>query len=384
MMKGRMVDERRFKVSGEGRNAPALEGEWSGAAAVEKLVWSEGRKTTPLVTSALAPSGKHEGAVDTGLRGAIGKSAVRAQLKREGQRLTGYYRYARSRDDLTLAGTVEAQSGRFDLVETLGGKTTGRMRGVFLDDTHLAGDWESPDGARTQPMWLTFARPLPQVLTLAGGVKIIPRHEERTIRPSCTEEKNYPEFDGLADRKAQAALNQQLVPEQPVAGDGTRTTDAQRCEGAEADRPYWFNADYTVTSTKHAGLVGLSLGGDEYTGGAHGIGVSTCSVVELATGKLVSLHTLLTPGAREALSRLATEKLRKEHGVTDLTEANFFESEIKAGDRPDLCLYDDHVTLHFGSYEVAPYVMGHPEVSLTFAEVRPLVQKTPLTEAALR
>jgi hypothetical protein len=70
--------------------------------------------------------------------------------------------------------------------------------------------------------------------------------------------------------------------------------------------------------------------------------------------------------------------------VTDLTEAGFFDREIKVSKEPNLCLQDDHITLVFSAYEVGPYAMGAPEVRLSFAELKPLMKKDPLVDALLR
>jgi hypothetical protein len=379
---GKMLDERRFRLTevGKRKHSSALEGELDGAA-VSKVLWNEGKgKIVALSKAPLVPFGKGQESQESGYAGAIGqKLQVRAQLKREGKALSGYYRYARSRDDLKLQGSVEPGTGKFELRETgPKGTFTGKMRGTFLNASHLVGVWESADGARSMPLWLSFAQPLPKILELPGGGKVIPREQEARLAPHCTRSRTSPELDGLASKKAQDALNKEFS--RPLVF----PADKELCEGATADLPYSFDEGYAVTSSKRKGLLGVELSSYEFTGGAHPNGATSCLVLDTEQGRRIDLHTLLAEGALDKLSALATRKLKEEHKVTDLTEAGFFDQEIKVSKEPNLCLQDDHLTLVFSAYEVGPYAMGAPEVTLSFAELKPLMKKDPLVDALLR
>lgn len=384
LMKGKMLDGQRFKLTESGRQKTpgTLEGELSGTT-VSKLSWHEGKgKAVALTTAPLSPFGKEASkATDEGYSGSIGdKLRVRAQIKREGKQLSGYYRYARSRDDLKLAGSVDPDTGKFEMSE-IGpkGSPTGKLKGTFLDARHLVGSWESPDGTRSMPLLMAGSQPLPKVQELPGGGKVIPRESEKQLAPHCTRTNLFAEFDGLSDKKAQDALNKQLN-----RGSVPGKNEKEMCDGATAELPYTFDEQYSVVSTKHKGYVGMLTSGYEYTGGAHGMPYSRCSVADLSSGKLIELHTLLAPESRDKLTALVNKKLREEHKVTDLTEVGFFDSAVKLGEQPDLCLHDDGAELVFSVYEVAPYVMGTPTVSLSFAELKPLMKKDPAVDAMMR
>lgn len=380
-LSGTMLDEKRFRMTevGKRKHPSSLEGELVGVT-LSKVSWDEGKgKPMALKVAPLEPFRKDEPGGEIGYAGAIGERLrIRVQLRREGKALSGYYRYARSREDLKLAGTVDPESGRFDMAETdAKGAVSGRMRGRFLRAGQIVGLWISSDGARTLPLWMSATRPLPKITELPGGGKILPRERESTVAPHCTSSILFPELDGLSNRKAQDALNKELNRASSSFG-------KESCEGATAERSHWFEESFHVTSSRRKTLLGIAFSGSEYTGGAHPMSYQSCSVLDLEQGQRFDLSSLLEEGAHEKLSALASAKLRKEHRAQDLTEAGFFDSDVKVGKSPDLCLHDDHITLVFSLYEVAPYAMGMPQVDLSFDEVRPLLKKGPRTDALLR
>lgn len=377
-LKGEMRDERRFSVSEIGRKGQLarVEGELEGGAVVAaKLRVGKGKPTAlgPGVPEPLDAAKIDE----RGYEGRVGELRVRAQLKREGKRVTGFYRYRQSRDDLKLDGSVDLLTGKFEVQETEpGGKIVGYMRGTLLGPDRLAGVWESPDGARKLPLWLEGAGPLERVRELPGGAKIIPREARREPAPNCEHEAAYPEFDGLPDRRAQDALNRSLAPK--LGG-----LKASECEGATKEAPYEVSHGYEVLSDRRPGFVSISFGAYQYTGGAHGIAGSGCEVIDLKRGKRLRLSELLAPSARTKLSMLATAKLRAANG-DDLTEAGFFNPAVEVSEAPNLCLLDGVVELRFGVYEIGPYVMGEPTVELTFEELKPLMGGDLIVGALLR
>lgn len=380
---GKMLDERRFRLEERGKKGKAkavLEGELDGQT-LRQASWSDGKKKgTPLRPDKLVPFDARDTSADVGYAGGIGdKLRIRAQLKRDGKQVTGFYRYARSREDLKLTGSVDPVTGKFDLQESNArGTATGRLQGTFLKSGFLVGTWASADGSRTLPLVLESSKPLAQITELPGGVKVIPREEEKQVKASCSASSGYPEFEGMKDRKLQDALNKTLRKE------GTASIEPDVCQEAEPGMPYTEETSYTLTSTKKKGFVGVSFGSYAYTGGAHGMSGSVCRVIDLDRGEMIELHTLLAPDALPKLSKLANEALRREHKTEALTEAGFFDDEIKVSDKPNLCLFDDHLELSFSLYEIAPYAMGTPTVELKFSDAAPLFKKNALTDAVLK
>jgi hypothetical protein len=207
---------------------------------------------------------------------------------------------------------------------------------------------------------------------------VVPREAYRSLGPHCHYLAIFPEFEGLAAPEAQGALNRALTPPAPPG------PDSFDCEGAAASQPFQIEYGYRVVSAKRPGALSVELRKYDFAGGAHGTYAQTCEVLDLRRGERRALREWLAPGAGPKLSALATAKLRAEHGVADLTAAGFFKSEVTAGDAPDVCLLDDAVALRFAPYEVAPYAMGAPEVTLSFAELRPLLKGDPRVDELLR
>ncbi|HEU4410856.1 MAG TPA: DUF3298 and DUF4163 domain-containing protein [Polyangiaceae bacterium] len=376
-LRGAMRDERLFAVSEVGRKGPAsaVEGEIEGGKIVKAAL--RGGKGKPVALRPGAPDALDVAkAYERGFQGTIGELRVRAQIGREGKRVTGFYRYRKSRDDLKLDGSVDPSSGKFELQEAApDGTIVGHLQGTFLGPDHLAGVWESPDGARKLPLWLAAAAPLERVRGLPGGAKMIPREARHEPAPFCEEGVSYPEFDGLPDRRAQAALNRSLAPK--------GAPKASECEGATKDAPYEWSQGYEVLSDKRPGFVSIAFGSYSYLGGAHGTWGSDCEVIDLKRGRRLRLRELLAPGARAGLTALANAKLRAEHGP-DLTEAGFFNPEIEVSEAPNLCLLDGAVELRFAIYEIAPYVMGETTVELSFDELKRLTVGEPIVDSLLR
>lgn len=312
--------------------------------------------------------------------GSLGnKLRVRASLTREGGALHGSYRYARSKSDLPLQGTVDPHTGEADLTEGAAGKpSTGKMHGFFLDPHLFVGTWSSPDGARSLPLLLAAADAYPETLTLTGGARLVPQEEYAEPSKSCTSSILYPSIEGLADKAAQAKLDALLK----TAATGGLALGKEDCESATPDLPFNVEGGYTAVAKK--GFVGIDLAGNGFTGGAHGMVWEKCLVVDLAKGESVSLIGLFTAEARARLDALVEKKLESEHGVKDLTEAGFYDAHPKVSDTTNLCLRaGGGIDVEFGDYEIGPHVIGPQEASFTAAEIRPLLTPGPVTDALL-
>jgi hypothetical protein len=365
------------ELDGKGQVASTFDGQLTGDTATGTWAPKRGSKR-PFTLGKNTPFDPRSPDFDRGYAGSIdGKNRVRAQLKRTGDKIEGYYRYSRSKDDLRLAGLIDATTGRFDLRETDSkGTVTGQLKGLALSPQVLAGEWLSSDGKRSLPLVLSASKPLPRVQSF-GDIKVVPKESESQLAPFCSVSSTYPALD-KEDSKNKLALNSRLK------GLGLIREQKSFCEGATAGLPYTAESQYDVHATKSKKYLGFSFSSYSYSGGAHGMYDSICHVADLDKGTLTQLGTLLTPEGRPRLTALAVRKLLAENKVTKLTDAGFFEDEIKLADTPNLCVTDQGFVLSFGLYEISPYSMGTPEVSLTAAELAPLLQKNELTDAITR
>ncbi len=322
---------------------------------------------------------------DEAYTGALGaKLRIRAKLTRDGDKLSGVYRYARSKEDLQLSGTVRPD-GHFELTETTTkGQVTGKMTGLFLRRGDAAGRWSSPDGSKTFPMTLERGEGYPEIVTLAYGGKITPQEDHREPRPHCVLEAIFPQITGSRSKEAEAMLNTKLLALGKHVSADVGLHDPSTCEGASAEMPYSVEAGFDV-SDQRGRYVGLSFSVAGFTGGAHGFGESTCYVADLDTGNVVPLSPLLSPAGRTKLGLLTTDKLKKDHRVTKLTEASFFEDAVAVSPKTSLCLEPaGGLVVDFQDYEVTPHALGPQSASFTKEEVRGLFTKSEMTDALFK
>jgi hypothetical protein len=301
--------------------------------------------------------------------GTLGRNQrIRMKLRRAGTKLSGAYRYARSHDDLLLAGDVDGN--KLALTEsTRKGLVTGRFEGVFLRRGLVYGRWTTPEGAKALPFTLSHGDAYPEAVALPGGGKIVPQELYKDQNKLCTLSSMWPEVDGAAT-PGKAALNAAL---KATAGDAKMD-----CEGATAELPYESSTAYHVVATRPGRFV-VTFSSYQYTGGAHGMHGSSCHAADVEKGTLSTLSVkLLQPDARKRLGPLVNESLRKEHGVTNLSEAGFYEDAVPVGDDTSLCVEGTNLVVRFGVYEVGPYVLGAPEVKIAAKDAAALVLGTPL------
>jgi hypothetical protein len=301
----------------------------------------------------------------TSYTGALGgKLRIRAKLERKGKALSGVYRYAKSKENLVLTGTVDAEGDVVLEETTKSGKTTGRIEGVLMAPGLLVGRWSSPDKTRSLSLLIEQSDAYPEIVELGGGVKVVPQEDYKEASKNCSSSLLFPSIEGA---KGKAALHTAIRKE----GDGH--LDKSSCEGASAETPYVVETTYTVQKSKLPWF-GLSFHTYSSTGGAHPSWWGSCKVANADTGELFALASKMSPEARKKLSALVMARLKKEHGVENLSEAGFFEDEIVIGEKTNVCpSAKGGLVVEFNPYEVTPWVMGAPTVEVTSEEARPLL-----------
>src|SRR5204862_5993638 len=89
--------------------------------------------------------------------------------------------------------------------------------------------------------------------------------------------------------------------------------------------------------------------------------------------RVIEIAKEMSQDHRDALSKIVTASLQKEHGTPDLTRAGFFDATVKINADTAICLTDTGAAIAFNPYEVAPWSMGAPTVKVSAAELRPLM-----------
>ena len=375
-LRGEMKDATRFtltEVVPKGRKPASIDGTIDGMRLVGTL--KEGKTAKPFTAGPLDPFGPKAAKFEQAYLGSLGsKIRIRMKLTKDGGKLSGIYRYARSKDDLKLEGTVSDTDGRLDLRETNAkGTPTGRFQGVMLAQGLAFGRWSSPDGSRSMPFTLRTGDAYPEAVTLPGGGRVVAQEDHKDKGLYCTATILYPEVTGTANKAAEKELDKAL---RTVAGDAKQMT----CDEASDTLRYETDTFYTVTA-KRPGRFAIHFTFYEYAGGAHGMTSIQCHAADLDKGTLTELRAKMLPDAsREKLGKLVVEALRKEHGVTNLSEAGFSDDDIKVSPDTTLCVEDGNLVVQYQAYEIAPYAMGAPRAEIKPADAKPLVAGTELAK----
>ncbi|MBI2390837.1 MAG: hypothetical protein HYV09_14700 [Deltaproteobacteria bacterium] len=363
-LSGKMKGDEKFELreaAEKGKPAGVFDGWFRGGLLRGTYTDGKTKKPQVFVTETLKLGSEPFTATYAGALG--GKLRIRAKLARKGGTVDGVYRYAKSKEDLTLTGTIDGEGEIVLSEKTKAGKDTGRIEGFVLSPSLVVGRWYSPDKSKTMSLLLEPSESYPEIVDL-GGVKIAPQEEYKDVAKYCTSSLLYPVIEG---GKGKAALNAELRKH----GGAHMTKDD--CDGASAEIPYVTEGSYHVQKSKLP-YFGITFHNYWNTGGAHPNWSSTCKVADTETGELFSLASKLTPEAREKLSALVMKKLQAEHGVTKLSEAGFFEDEIKVDANTDVCLAEGGgLAVEFDPYEVAPYVMGGPTAEISKGEAKGLL-----------
>jgi len=361
---GRVKADDKFELrelDDKGKPAGVFDGWFRGGLLRGTYTDSKTKKSRVFVTEALKIASEPFTESYAGALG--GKLRIRAKLSRKGTTVEGVYRYARSKEDLSLTGTIDAEGELVLKEKTKAGKETGRIEAFLLSPGLVVGRWFSPDKTKSMSLLLEVSNSYPEIVDL-GGVKIAPQEEFKELAKNCTSSLLFPVVDG---GKGKAALNAALRKE------SGGHMDKEACEGASTELPYVTESSYGVQKSKLP-YFGVTFSTYWSTGGAHPSWGSTCKVADTESGELFALASKMTPEARKTLSALVMKKLQKEHGVEKLSEAGFFEDDIAVTDKTNVCITDKGgLVVEFNPYEVTPWVMGAPTVEISKEEAKPLL-----------
>lgn len=378
-LRGEMRDASRFVLDeqvGADAKGAVIEGRFNGRGHVEGT-WKSKEDDAGLPFSAerFAPLLGAGDTFDAAYEGKLGNATrLRAELHRAGGKLHGVYRYAFSRQDLTLEGTISEPAGSFTLRETNAhGLVTGRIDGIFLGRDLALARWFAPDGERSFQIHLkTAGRYAP--VALEGGGRVVA--EDILSMSPCPGQDNgvYPRVTGLAAKPTEEALNRALrdtVHEHLVS--------LKECEDAKQDHGVapWTDLGYTVTTTgKGVFAVELSW---FVNGGALGKHGRSCFVASTASGKLTDLRRLLTPEGKKKLGGLLSEATLKFYGATDLAQVPLAAAAVGVG-AAALCPLQGTLVVQL---EPRPpgHNWDHVEVEVVAKEARTLFEKSELVDA---
>ncbi len=306
-------------------------------------------------------------AFDRGYSGRLGAGLqLRAQLRKTGATLEGYYRYPKSEADLTLSGPIDPH-GHFSLQEANErGVVTGHWEGTFSSPGAASGTWTSVDGKRQLPFTLTGAATL---ASLGDGTAALEADDEqRDAGFGCTNAVSRPKVSGLVPPERNAKVNAALA--RIVA---TYAGDPVSCDAPQD--PPWSSEVSIVVGAQVPGYLALTVGTSNYAGGAHPLYGGSCILVDTRTGAEVSLGGVVGGAALSEIARQTSGLLRAFLKDNALDEGPAESVSVDG----HICYVDDKtIEVRFGLYEVAPYAYGAPSFPI---DVSPLIAKMPPTGA---
>lgn len=114
---------------------------------------------------------------------------------------------------------------------------------------------------------------------------------------------------------------------------------------------------------------------NEYTGGAHGIYMSTFLNLDLKTLSPIRLDDLFEGDYKEALTDLLWKQLMADNNVTTRQELEDMGYATTGDLEPigNFYLNPTGITFYYNVYEIAPYVMGATQITLPYEDVAPLM-----------
>ena len=142
-------------------------------------------------------------------------------------------------------------------------------------------------------------------------------------------------------------------------------------------KPKILNADQPLAT--------VVLNSSSYLGGAHGASAQQYYNFDLEKKKLVLLNDILLDKQRPQLERKAYEAFKQWVIASELsTNVQEYEQAWKFKLSENYYLGQQGLILQYAEYEIGPYVVGLPRLTIPYAELQGIVKTTylPVTEAA--
>ena len=182
----------------------------------------------------------------------------------------------------------------------------------------------------------------------------------------------YPKFAGnTADF---TAINRSFVDAAvKAARETTPTADA----GVDREQEWQAEQGYSLYRPD-PNVITVALTFWAFTGGAHGYGSTSCTLVDLRTGKSVAPEGVFAPGApwlKEVVAIVGAD-LKKQFvdnpGFEDALQPNKLTKTVNTGGH--FCWQADKLQIYFNQYEVGPYSAGPYTVDIPYNRLKPLLR----------
>jgi len=235
----------------------------------------------------------------------------------------------------TFKGTLQRESGRFELLEKADPKS--RLRGILMGGGGDIGIGEWIHDGIVEPISLDrFYPTYPAIKVLPSGGRVVKAERFHRGFPDCESSHDvFPRFEGVL---TEGILNAQFEKMLPPKDYCIEATDVSFLGSL------WYSYTYSVTATR-ASWVGLAFEWNNYQGGAHGGSGEGCAVADTQSGKVGHLNEELTPRSLEKLLPLVrTAILQAAHGKP-LRDLGFFEDDVKVNAKREMCVVESNGAL---------------------------------------
>ncbi|HMQ78601.1 MAG TPA: RsiV family protein [Ignavibacteria bacterium] len=143
----------------------------------------------------------------------------------------------------------------------------------------------------------------------------------------------------------------------------------------ESDQ-YWYLELSVSANLDHPKMINLAAGNSSFMGGAHPNSYLEYYNISRETGDTISLGNLFIPGFEKKLNELIDAAFRKANNLKPgdnlADKGGLFDNKITFNYNW-LVNKDGSLTFYYNPYEIAPYAAGPIEVTLTKADITPLL-----------
>lgn len=286
-----------------------------------------------------------------------GKYAITMYLTVDstGSKASGRYYYHSQKKYMDLEGST-TRSGIILEEKDENANMTGEFVGVFNTSTMtFSGNWGNAKTQKSMPFSLSKNSSIP-----------ISRMEIFKDRNEVENSKYYPKLYSDSSSRGVNIINREIE-----AGINEHIKYDRDCIYEYGSDSYESFYDYDFVYADN-NIVTVRSSIWMWTGGAHGNGASLYYIYNIRTGKELSRNTdeLIVSKNNTSVINLLRKKL-----LIDYDENDFFDfDDIELSER----FYVDIDGIHFyyGPYELGSYSLGNVNVSFTFAELKPFVNRS--------
>jgi hypothetical protein len=266
--------------------------------------------------------------------------------------------------------------------------------GKLVGDQTLKGTWESEDGRIKYPFELIDKYPegsLPlNVWFQEGSVPLV----KKSNSPKATfkycllspQESPDPASDSLTKMILAKFLGKPVRKMSPdmllnamkqiYFGNYITTNESLYKESMGASFN-WESLKFMDVVLNRSHLLTFYIEQYAFTGGAHGLQTRDYTVVNLRTGRPVSLNEIFSGDYETALTDLLTKKVRKMHNIgpdKELTDNGFFVETIKPTNNFYITI--NGIGFYYNQYEIAPHSSGAEDIFIPFSDLKSINVKS--------